>query len=255
MIDIHSHILPKFDDGARSMEESLEMLRESKRQGVNKVVSTSHCYPNHRSSIRHFISKRQEHLDELRRAAAATGEDLPEIYAGCELNISRDFTKDVGLEELCIEGTNYLLLELPYEPWTEGVMEVVYKVTVRDICPVIAHIDRFLYQKRDMFDALLELDVLYQVNAESFLDRRVMKQLEKLFASGRANFIGSDMHNMADRKPCIQQAKKQIIKNLGQDYWDYLEDNNSRLLQNMEINPYGHHELVKKTFFQRIFSK
>lgn len=255
MIDIHSHILPEFDDGAKSMEEALEMLRESKRQGVNKVISTSHCYPKREDSIRNFLNDRKACLDGLRRAAAETGEDLPEIYAGCELNICRDFTEDEGLKELCIEGTDYLLLEMPYEPWTDGVIEVVYKMTLKGIHPVMAHIDRFLYQKREMLDALFELDVLYQVNAEAFLDKRMIKQAEELISAGRANFIGTDMHNLSSRKPCMQEAKEKISKYLGEDYWNYLENNNNKLLQNMELNPYGHRKLMKKTFFQRIFSK
>ena len=255
MIDLHAHILPDFDDGAKSVEESLEMLRESKRQGVDKIVSTSHCYPKREGSIRGFIEDRNECLKVLSRAVEETGEELPQIYAGCELNICRDFTEDDGLKELCIEGTDYLLLEMPYEPWTEKVIEVVYKTTLKGIRPVMAHIDRFLYQKQEMLNSLFELDVLYQVNAEAFLDKRMIKQISELFSMGCAHFIGTDMHNLTSRKPTMDEAKTRILKTLGEDYWKYLETNNSLLLKNEELNPFAHKKLVKKTLFQRIFNK
>ncbi len=255
MIDLHSHILPGFDDGAKSVEESFEMLRESKRQGVNRIISTSHCYPKKESSIREYLADRNECLEGLRRAIAQSGEELPQIYAGCELNICRDFTEDDGLRELCIEGTDYMLLEMPYEPWTESVIEVVYKTTLKGIRPVMAHIDRFLYQKREMLNALFELDVLYQLNAEAFLDKRMIKQVDELFTSGCAHFVGTDMHNMSSRKPTMATAMEQVNKYLGEDYWKYLQNNNSLLLQNEELNPFAHKKLMKKTFFQRIFSK
>lgn len=255
MIDIHSHILPNFDDGAKDIEESLEMLRESKRQGVTRVISTSHCYPKSRNSIKNFLCDRNKKLEILRKAIADSGEDLPEIYAGCELNICRDFTEDKGLEDLCIEGTNYILLEMPYEPWTQDVIEVVYKVMIKGMRPIIAHIDRFLYQDSSKLDALYELGVNYQVNAEAFLNKKMLKQVDKLFSDGHAEFIGSDMHNMTDRRPVMNVAKNKIIAYFGESYWNYLQSNNSLILKNDELNPFSYKKLVKKSFFERIFSK
>lgn len=255
MIDIHSHILPDFDDGARGIEEALEMLRESRRQGIDKVVSTSHCYPKRSDSIKKFLRDRNKKLELLRKAMADSGEEFPEIYAGCELNICRDFTEDEGLEELCIEGTNYILLEMPYEPWTQDVIEVVYKVGIKGMRPIMAHIDRFLYQDSEKLNALFELGVNYQVNAEAFLDKRAMKQVDKLLYEGHADFIGTDMHNMSDRRPIMEEAKKKVLGCFGEDYWDFLQRNNACMLENDDINPCLHKKPVKKSFFERIFGK
>lgn len=255
MIDLHSHILPKFDDGAKSVEESLEMLRESKKQGVDKIVASSHCYPRNEDSIKSFIDERAAALENLREEIRKTGEDLPEIYAGCELNICRDFSDEDNLKELCIEGTDYLLIEMPYEPWSESVVEVVYKTSLKGIRPIMAHIDRFLYQRPEMLRALFELDVLFQINAEAFLDKRMIKMLEKLFDAGRANVIGTDMHNLSNRKPCMGVARDRILKCFGQDYWEYIQNNNVAVLQNMEIDPFAHKKLTKKTIIQRLFGK
>jgi protein-tyrosine phosphatase len=255
MIDIHSHILPHFDDGAPTTEIALEMLRESKRQGVDRVVSTSHCYPRRESSINDFIYDRTERLLHMRRVTEECGEPMPMLYAGCELNLCRDISDDPHLHELCIEGTDYLLLEMPYDAWGEWCFEAVYKIGLRGIRPVIAHIDRFLYQKQSALDALFEQDVLYQVNAEAFLDRRMNKKLDTLIRTGKAHFIGSDMHNTENRAPNLGAARERIIKNFGSDYWEYFEKNNRCLLKNEEIDGSSCKKLVRKSFFYGFLGK
>lgn len=253
MIDLHSHILPHFDDGAANTEVSLAMLKESKKQGIERVVSTSHCYPRSKNSINDFIYDRTEKLISLRRAAEESDEPMPMIYSGCELNLSRDISDDPHLRELCIEGTDYLLIEMPYEAWSDWCFESVYKISLRGIKPIMAHIDRFLYQKQEALASLFELDVIYQINAEAFLNRSMKKKIDSLIESGRAHVIGSDMHNLENRSPNIGMAKEKILKNYGQSYWDYFEHNNACILNNEDIAWNAHKHLEKKSFFGRIF--
>lgn len=255
MVDVHAHILPHFDDGPDMTKISLEMLRESKRQGVDKIISTSHCYPRSSKSINEFIYDRTEGIMRLREAIEKTGEDLPEIYAGCELNLGRDISEDTHLLELCTEGTDYLLLEMPYTEWQPWCMEAVYKITLRGITPIMAHIDRFLFQKTELLNSLFELDVLYQVNAESFIDRRMRKKMDMLFETGRIHFLGSDMHNMDMRKPNLALAREQIIKRYGKAHMEYLENNNEKLLRNEEIDASYCKKLRKKSFWERCQGK
>ena len=255
MVDVHSHILPHFDDGAATTAAALEMLRESKKQGVDKVISTSHCYPRGERSINDFLYDRTESLLHLRREIEKSGEDLPQLYAGCELNLSRDISDDPHLLELCTEGTQYLLLEMPYTQWQPWHVETVYKISLRGITPVMAHIERFLGQKKELLDSLFELDVLYQVNAEAFSDRRMRKQLDMLFQYGRVHFLGSDMHNMDNRKPNIDLAKKKIIKYYGEAYWEYFERNNEKLIRNERVEAPTSSMLKKRNLFEKFFKK
>lgn len=255
MIDVHSHILPHFDDGPAVMETSLEMLRESKRQGVDKIISTSHCYPGSRRGIDDFIRERAEGIAQLKQAIEETGEELPEIYMGCELNLGRDISDDPRLPELCTENTEYLLLEMPYTPWQPWHVEAVYKITLSGITPVMAHIDRFLTQKKQLLNDLFELDVLYQVNAEAFIIPAMKKQTDMLFETGRIHVLGSDMHNMNHRKPNLEEARKRIIKRYGAAHMDYLEGNAEKLLRNEPIDIMGYRKLHKKGFFERMFKK
>lgn len=253
MVDVHSHILPHFDDGAATTNIAMEMLRESKKQGVDKIISTSHCYPRTNKSINEFIYDRTEALLRLKYEMEQSREELPQIYSGCELNLSRDISEDSHLRELCTEGTEYLLIEMPYTQWQPWCIEAVYKITLRGITPVMAHIDRFLSQKKDMLNSLFELDVLYQVNAEAFLDRHMRKDLDMLFETGKVHFLGSDMHNMDMRRPNLGEAREKILKNYGEDYLRYLEENNEKLIRNEEIDITAYKNLQKKSFFGRIF--
>lgn len=255
MIDVHSHILPHFDDGAATTEISLNMLRESFAQGVDRVISTSHCYPKRPDSIDDFIYGRTEKLMKLREALRQSGEKMPMIYSGCELNLCRDISDDPHLRELCVEGTDYLLLEMPYEPWSEWCFEAVYKIGLRGIKPVIAHIDRFLFQKEEALEELFALDAVYQLNAEAFLDKSMKKRTDMLLEKGKAHFLGSDMHNTDRRPPNLGKAREVIIKRCGEDFWEYFKENNMRLLKNEEIDENAYRRLEKKSFFDRMFKK
>lgn len=255
MIDIHSHILPNFDDGARDTDTALEMLRISASQGVDTVVSTSHCYPRDGLSIEHFIDRRADRLERLKTAMREDGGDFPRLISGCELNLMSDVSAYDRLEELCVGDTNYILLEMPYEPWTEDVLDIVYKVTLRGLVPVMAHIDRFLYQKKSLVDSLFGLDVLFQLNAEAFLDKKSRKQTAELLERDAVYFIGSDMHNVSSRPPQMADARNAVIRDFGESYWNYLENNNERLIAGESFNSVLYKKPERKGLFERIFHK
>ena len=255
MIDIHSHILPNFDDGAKDAGVSLEMLKESFRQGVDTVVSTSHCYPKEQKGIDAFIKKRADRFSELEKIMAQSDTPLPGIVPGCELHLMSDISEYDGLEKLCIGDTKYILLEMPYTPWNEGVFDIIYKTELRGFVPVIAHIDRFLYQDKALLNSLFEFDVLYQVNADTIIDKRQRRNVDMLFETGKIHFIGSDMHNMTKRPPCLEAAKAAVIKHYGEKHWQYLEENNEILLKGGEIDINRYKNLKKKSFFTNIFNR
>ena len=255
MVDIHSHILPRFDDGAKDTGVSLAMLEESLRQGVDTVVSTSHCYPKEQKSVDDFIEKRAERMAELDTAAKEDGRRIPEIILGCELHLMSDVSEYDGLERLCIGSTRYILLEMPYTPWKEEVFDIIYKTEVCGFIPVIAHIDRFLYQDKALLSSLFELDVLYQVNAETFIDKKQRKDADMLFETGKIHFIGSDMHNTEKRPPCLAQAREAVIKRYGEGHWHYLEENNRALIQGAQIDVNSYKNLKKKSFFISFFNR
>ena len=253
MVDCHSHILPDFDDGAADMSVALKMLELSREQGVDKVISTSHCYPKNADSFLHFVSKRNDRLLRLKSKIDEIGAELPQIYPGCELNMLTDVSEYEETRMLCINNTDYILIEMPSSPWKEWMIEAVYKLTIRGYKPVMAHIDRFLYQDKSMLNALYELDVLYQINTEAFLEASISKNIADLLMHGRAHIIGTDMHNLTDRAPNIIKAAAIIKKYYGEECLEYFERNALKIINGEAIEDIDLKNFKRKSLMNRIF--
>lgn len=222
MIDFHSHILPKMDDGSRSTEESAAMLKALSEQGVTKVMATPHFYAND-ESVSDFLSRRQISFERLSEVMT---DEMPEIVLGAEVRYYSGIGHLDGLETLCVQGSRLLLLEMPETRWTEyAVKEIAHIRSERNIIPVLAHIERYIgYQNSETFYRLLESGVMMQINASfvngTFSKRKALNLLKK----NQVHFIGSDCHNMSDRAPEIGKAVNIIRKKLGNGFTDAFID-------------------------------
>ena len=119
MIDMHSHILPGIDDGARDTDISLELLRRLREDGVDTVCLTPH-FNFERQSIEEFLEARNAARQRLEAALEPTGWDL-RLLSGAEVAFSPELASQDGVDRLCLEGTRCMLIELPvaYLPkWT-----------------------------------------------------------------------------------------------------------------------------------------
>ncbi len=236
MIDFHSHILPGVDDGAESIETSLEMLRKSADAGVNTVIATSHCYPLDEETIELFLKKRDAAFNLLQSAIKTQKEPLPKVIKGAEVHISKGMSSLKNLDALCIENTNYILLEMPYEKWTDEIFEEIYQITLKKLKPILAHIDRYISQEKQ-FGELFSLNVLFQMNASAFSDKASRKKAINLFSNDALHVIGSDMHNLTTRPPNLAQAYNIIAEKFGWEYEDYLKHNSERIIKNKDALP------------------
>lgn len=249
---MHSHILPNIDDGAWNVETSVKMLTQSYLQGVGSVVSTSHCYPKAPESIEHFLLRRKAAINEL-NSAISESDAMPQIYEACEVNMTTDISELRNISKLCIENTDYILVEMPYTPWKEWMIDSVYKLTLQGLKPIMAHIDRFVTQNPELLNGLFELDVLYQVNAELFLDRRMTKAADKLIENGRAHILGSDMHNLDKRKPNLKEAGNVITSRYGNICLEQMTENARSILNNEPIPHPILNAQIKKGLLGRLF--
>lgn len=216
MVDFHTHILPGIDDGSRSLKESLEMLRTISAQGIRYVVATPH-FNARRDTPEAFLDRRNRAEIRLRRAMAQEP-GLPKLTVGAEVAYFRGISEWEALPELTIRGTKYLLIEMPTAPWTEAMyaeLEAIRKN--RGITPVIAHVDRYI---RPLFThgipkRLAQLPVLVQANAEFFLTPGTSGMALRMLKGEQIHLLGSDCHNMADRKPNLGDALTLIREKLG----------------------------------------
>lgn len=239
--DIHTHILPHFDDGSRSSAESFLMLRKLYSQGVDSVVLTPHFYATEDNPIS-FIERREaaaghllSRIGELSDGAEGEGESevcIPRIYLGAEVEFFGAMSFCTTLDRMCMGGTRYLLIEMPFDKWTTTMLEELYAIkNRRSLVPVIAHIERyFSFFKPSMLDDLLDEGIMVQSNAEAFLQFSSRRRALQMLESGRIHFLGSDCHNMGKRAPNVGEAIEVIEKRLGACATERLCENGRELL-------------------------
>lgn len=210
--DLHCHMLPGIDDGSKSCEETMQMLRASVQQGIDGIVMTPHYYP--KETIAHFLERRQRSFDSLLPYLRAAEEPMPELCLGAEAAYHNGLTLDEHLDWLCIGKSRYLLLELPFSKWSPRVLRDVKTLrSERNIVPVIAHLERYLkIQERRVIDELIDSDVLIQMNAEYLLGFWTRGKAKKMLRSGTVRVMGSDSHNMTTRPPVLGDAFDQLEK-------------------------------------------
>lgn len=206
MFDLHSHVLPFLDDGARDVNMSLAMLKESKEQGIEKVVATSHCVVKDQESIDKFLTKRQENYEKLMAEIPDKG-IYPEILLGAEVHLCKDISEFDNLSSLCYQNTNYILLEMSEDYKPSNLSEWVYNISIKGFRPVIAHVDRYSFY-RDIIDELSHLDVVYQINASRFLTMSDRHHLKNVFKLHNKFVASSDMHNLTSRVCNMAPARK-----------------------------------------------
>lgn len=212
MVDLHCHILPNMDDGAKSIDESIEILKMQEEQNFERIVATPHFYIQ-KESLDVFLKRRINCLDKLCKDSKIL--DIKLFFKlGAEVFYSEDLI-NLDLKKLCIEKTNYLLLELPtgYVPSSFG--EFIYELQIKGITPIIAHVERYIYAMRNMdivYDWVSN-GCLIQVNAASIVNSKVMrKNIIKLINSNLVHVIATDAHNTDRRKPLMDEAMKILNK-------------------------------------------
>ncbi len=228
MVDVHTHFLPGIDDGAESVDESLEMLRTAYAQGIRFVVATPHCHANIDEDIEFFIEARNRAFETLNYAMRNEEGPFPEIIPGAEVALNQYLPSLKQLEKLCIGDTKYILLEPLFENMSEAVSEWVYEIGLRGLKPIIAHVDRY---KEDTLEriGILQLDVVFQLNASAFLFLSGTRRIRKYRMQNRILVAGSDMHNMHIRKCELEKAYKRS-KILNGSITDDWFENNARML-------------------------
>lgn len=220
MIDVHCHVLPGIDDGSRSVEMSISMLHEMKRQGIDKVIATPHFYPMSNNPER-FLTDRQKAYEQLMEAV---DEDCPEILLGAEVMYFEGISRFEGLKDFRAQGTEILLLEMPFIKWTSRAVEEVIRLSASyGIQLMMAHIERYLdNNSRRILDDFSENGILMQSNAGAVIDRKRRRKVLKLIRNGTVSFIASDAHNTVSRPPNLAEAFSIVEDSLGEDTVEHL---------------------------------
>ena len=231
MIEIHTHILPGIDDGSQSVEESLGILENMANSGIKKVVATPHFYPE-LSSIEEFLEKRQLSYEKIK-------ENIPEnidVFLGAEVMLTYNLHKE-ELKKLAIQGTDYILIELPYGRWDAWIFDEIFKISAKhSLNVIIAHIDRYInIAKKEQIRTLVGMDLNFQVNIDDLRGIFHKSETIRFIKEGVADFVSSDCHNLTTRPPWLANALKIIKKRAGKGSVERLMDNAEKMLQNKSI--------------------
>lgn len=198
IIDIHSHIIPSVDDGAKSLDESLALLKMLKAQGVDSVVATPH-FNETDTDIQSYKKKISDGFSKI-----GAFDNIPEVFLGCEFRYFRGISNSGLAEQFCLGNSNYILVELPYADISLSALQEIEKLHYNNgLRPILAHIDRYVSFKNynELISFLQNSDVLAQINANSVYCEKHKRNAIKLMNMGIVNFVGSDTHSVNHRPP------------------------------------------------------
>ncbi len=202
MIDIHSHVLFDIDDGAESIDISIEMCDDSYQNGCDILVLTPHLMDFR--DIDDFVEERNARISILRKALAS--EEIPlKLCAGAELYLSDQIFNAGNLDEVTINGSRYILCEMPLEPFdTRNVTKWFDELLDRGYTPILAHPERYyeFHQNFDLIDEILDRGVIFQVNIDSLIGQNgaaAQDMAIDMVCLGIAPLVASDAHDLEYR--------------------------------------------------------
>ena len=213
MIDIHSHIIPNVDDGARSWQEALAMCRMAWKDGIQGMVATPHALNGVYLTDGNVIAEQIVLLKEKLRE-----ENIGlEIYQGAEVYCSPDLplilTQDPSLT--FNSSGRYFLLEFPHSIIPPHSEELLFQLGLRNFIPIIVHPERNLHVQSNvgLLEKLVNAGAFCQVTAMSFtggFGTRVRDTAFQLLKKGLVHAVASDAHNPTGRPPIMSKARQVV---------------------------------------------
>ena len=230
MLDVHTHILPGIDDGSRSVEQSLTMLRAEAEQGAKTVMLTPH-YRATRESPAEFAGRRAAAEVRLREAVGDQ-EGLPALYCGAEVEFFEGLSHVEELEPLCIGGGSVMLIEMPFRPWNRRMLaEISALQQHRGVQPILAHIERYRsFQPKGLWEELSDRGVWLQCNTSFFRRWQTSRIAMSMLKRRLVDFVATDSHDLERRAPDLGAAMEKIGAKLGREALDFLRSGEEALL-------------------------
>ncbi len=195
--DVHSHFIPGIDDGAQTMEQTMEMLTAMSELGYKKVVTTPHNMADgYRNTPEIILGGLERVRDEIRQRGLAM-----EIDAAAEYYLDHELEQKVIDRRVLTFGEDYLLFELPFISEPNMLYQVIFTMQTAGFRPVLAHPERYAFWYNDLtkYDGLKDRGVLFQLNTIALAGAygpQARQIAERLVDAGHYEFLGSDCHSM-----------------------------------------------------------
>lgn len=238
MIDLHTHILPETDDGSKSIEQSIKILKEAKEAGFNTICCTPHYFEHS------FIKTKEENEEKINTLRARVIEEKIDIniILGNEIYISDKIIENIDNQIVsCIGNTNYLLIELPMTQEIKYLHEIFTEILNKGYRIIIAHPERYKYVQKnpEYFIEFINRGIYFQGNYGSIIGKyglEAQKTIKKLLKKNLIHVLSTDTHR--DKSVYLEMDKinkklKRIIDD--KSFKILTEENPILLLSNNEL--------------------
>jgi protein-tyrosine phosphatase len=249
LIDIHSHILPGVDDGAQTVEDTINMAKLAVEEGITKIIATPHQNGK-------YINKKQDILErvvELNRLLQR--ENIPlEVLPGQETRIYGELLEDFEKGDiLTLNQTNYLFIELPSGHVPRYTEKLLFDVQLRGLTPIIVHPERNaeIMASPDILLNLVKKGSLTQITAGSLtghFGKKIQKFTNQLIEAQLTHLIASDVHNTSTRSFRFRESISLLEKEFGSQAVYYFQENAELLIQGQAVYKQEPSQIKRKKF-------
>ncbi len=248
MIDFHSHILNGLDDGVVSFEEALMVIKEARKAGFKKIISTTHYFPGKK-----YVANEEVRQNALQRLSSdVAGVDF---VLGSEIFINGHIDELIKNKEAStINGSRYILFELPFYDEYRDLRNVILNLISCGYKLVLAHPERYKFFQEDprRLEEFIDLGVYLQVNYLSilgFYGKDTQKLVNLLFKHDMVSFLGSDVHQPKRFYPYIGNAVDKIVAIIGENRFKELSEDNIEAVINDEDIELADYTPIEKNLF------
>lgn len=233
MVDIHSHILHNVFDSPTSIDISLKMAKQYVNHGFTHIVSTPHFNPLD-ETIESFLLKCDHLYYEFNKLLQSHRVNL-KIIRGAEVMLYPELINMRDISRLCVEGTSYMLVELPWNQFPLWSSDVLFQLELNDIVPILAHPERNkeIFRHYGLFTKLVNSGLLTQINAISIFKRDFRKKMIRwLFSDNAVSFIATDCHMPDERIEKFNKAIRILKRRYGKNRIARIINESSLLIDN-----------------------
>ncbi|WP_338487518.1 tyrosine-protein phosphatase [Ruoffia tabacinasalis] len=239
IIDLHSHLIPNVDDGAQTIEQSLELARQAVNEGVEHMVLTPHhrngAYLNRKNDVIRYAKNLQEQYEQA-------GINL-KVYPSQEIRLTEHFLDDLyNGDLLSLDGAGkYYLIEFPSDRVPSNTNEVFQELISAGITPVIAHPERNHELSSDLhlLYELVQMGCLSQITTSSYsgyYGETLVANSQQMIQHNLAHILASDVHHMKHRPMNVQSAFARLDQEYGQETVQYYKDNARNIFNGDKVN-------------------
>lgn len=238
IVDMHCHILPEIDDGAKNEGEAYQMLRMAYDEGIRVIVATPH---HHERRGMCTPGQYKRALSKVRKMAKEIDEKFY-VMPGMEIYFSQDVLTKLEHKKVQTMGvSDYVLIEFSPNDEFRYIQQALQQVQMKGFHPIVAHIERYdcFHDHVDDVEYLIEMGAYVQVNAGGIVGtsgRTTKRFVKELLERQLVHFVGTDAHSSGSRSPMIKKSADFVEKRFGEEYArEIFRTNGLKVLKNKMV--------------------